>query len=177
MTSPQFSESWKAGVLLTSRSIRTPCRTAPPHTERNQCAGLTHASRHLRDRLPPLNTNILCMEIAFIARLGEENPGPPKSAVGPGDLAYVIYTSGSTGRPKGVMVEHAAVYNTVLWRQHALPTNADDRVLLSVPYHFDASVAAIFPALVSGCAVGACRTRARNATQSLLLVSGSPETA
>ncbi len=66
------------------------------------------------------------------------------------DLAYVIYTSGSTGRPKGVMVEHASVCHTVRWQSAALGIGHDDRMLLLLPYHFDASIAVIFPALASG---------------------------
>ncbi|MHB1423438.1 MAG: amino acid adenylation domain-containing protein, partial [Gemmataceae bacterium] len=68
----------------------------------------------------------------------------------PDNLAYVIYTSGSTGRPKGVMIEHRAIRNTICWHQHVLKVREDDRLLLLVPYVFDASLAIIFPALVAG---------------------------
>jgi amino acid adenylation domain-containing protein len=71
-------------------------------------------------------------------------------SVRPSDLAYVIYTSGSTGQPKGVMVEHRAVCNTVWWHQQVLTVREEDRVLLMVPYFFDAALCIIGPALAGG---------------------------
>ncbi|MFJ8917451.1 amino acid adenylation domain-containing protein [Amycolatopsis sp. NPDC102389] len=66
------------------------------------------------------------------------------------DLAYVIYTSGSTGRPKGVQVEHRNVLALLAW---AAATYGDDElrgVLGAASVCFDASVAEIFPPLVTG---------------------------
>ncbi len=48
------------------------------------------------------------------------------------------------------MVEHRAICNTICWHQHALNVRQDDRLLLLVPYVFDASISIIFPALVAG---------------------------
>ncbi|MFB9687437.1 amino acid adenylation domain-containing protein [Amycolatopsis plumensis] len=94
-----------------------------------------------------------------------DEPGPGVLAVGdidgtrtssPGvagtgsDLAYVIYTSGSTGRPKGVEVEHRNVLTLLRW---AAGTYFDDElrgVLGAASVCFDASVAEIFPPLVTG---------------------------
>jgi amino acid adenylation domain-containing protein len=66
------------------------------------------------------------------------------------DLAYVIYTSGSTGPPRGVMVEHRAIVNTIHWHLLVQELRESDRVLLTLPYHFDASLCAIFPTLAAG---------------------------
>ena len=66
------------------------------------------------------------------------------------DLAYVIYTSGSTGRPKGVEVEHRNVLALLRW---AAATYSDDElrgVLGAASVCFDASVAELFPPLVTG---------------------------
>jgi amino acid adenylation domain-containing protein len=102
------------------------------------------------ERLSALARNILCIDSDHFIESCDDAPPPPSTEVGTGDLAYLIYTSGSTGRPKGVMVEHGAIVNTVRWRQHTLPLSPNDRVLLSLPYHFDASVAVIFHTLLSG---------------------------
>ncbi|HEY7155032.1 MAG TPA: amino acid adenylation domain-containing protein [Gemmataceae bacterium] len=84
------------------------------------------------------------------AERGNEEAKPPSSGVQANDLAYIIYTSGSTGRPKGVMVEHRAICNTIFWHWRVLTVHEDDRMLLLVPYVFDASLCIIFPALAAG---------------------------
>ncbi len=82
-----------------------------------------------------------------MARYSTDNPAAPTS---PDNLAYVIYTSGSTGRPKGAMIPHRAIVNHMLWMQHALPLNAEDRVLQKSPFSFDASVWEFYAPLLSG---------------------------
>ena len=75
---------------------------------------------------------------------------PEDRQAGPADLAYVIYTSGSTGRPNGVAIEHRAIVNTILWRNHFYGLGPDD-VTLQVPsFAFDSSVVDIFCALTAG---------------------------
>ncbi|MBA4602106.1 non-ribosomal peptide synthetase [Thermoactinomyces mirandus] len=67
----------------------------------------------------------------------------------PTDLAYLIYTSGSTGKPKGVMVEHRNLCNLVLIaKPYGIHENT--RVLQFASVSFDASVAEVFPTLVTG---------------------------
>ena len=68
----------------------------------------------------------------------------------PGDVAYLVYTSGSTGRPKGVLVEHAAVCNTLQWRQQAVPLRPDDRVLMLLSHQFDAALGIAWSTLTQG---------------------------
>src|SRR6516165_8197569 len=48
------------------------------------------------------------------------------------------------------MVEHRAVCNTICWHQQVLTVREDDRVLLMVPYFFDASLCIIGPTLAAG---------------------------
>src|SRR5690606_4441782 len=43
--------------------------------------------------------------------------------------AYGIFTSGSTGEPNCVIVPHAAIVNTLTWRQRWMPLGRGDRVL------------------------------------------------
>ncbi|MBR7835046.1 amino acid adenylation domain-containing protein [Actinospica durhamensis] len=63
-----------------------------------------------------------------------------------GNSAYVIYTSGSTGRPKGVVIQHTGLAN--LAATHAVP--AESRILQFASWSFDASVADLCMALMSG---------------------------
>jgi amino acid adenylation domain-containing protein len=105
----------------------------------------------LRERMTNLDTTVLCVEdSALEEEKPEESARPPESGVRPSDLAYVIYTSGSTGRPKGVMIEHRAICNTIWWHLRVLTVREEDRLLLLVPYIFDASICIIFPALAAG---------------------------
>ncbi|MFT5822223.1 MAG: amino acid adenylation domain-containing protein [Crocinitomix sp.] len=66
------------------------------------------------------------------------------------DLAYVIYTSGSTGKPKGVMIEHEGLVNSCVWHQTYFEVVEEDRATLFAGVAFDASVAEMFPYLISG---------------------------
>ena len=66
------------------------------------------------------------------------------------DLAYVIYTSGSTGLPKGVMVEHQSVSHLIKAQADAYDFTADEAVLLTANYAFDASVENLWLALHHG---------------------------
>jgi amino acid adenylation domain-containing protein len=110
---------------------------------------LVLTQRRLRKRLPDLQRQIICVDEDTLS--GEpEASAAADLRLNAANLAYVIYTSGSTGRPKGVMIEHRAICNTICWHQHALPMRPDDRVLLLIPYVFDASVAIIFSALAAG---------------------------
>jgi thioesterase domain-containing protein len=48
------------------------------------------------------------------------------------------------------MVEHRSICNTVFWHRDYITVWPDDRMLLFLPYYFDASVCVIFPALAAG---------------------------
>jgi len=110
---------------------------------------------HLRSRLPTVESEVICLDDPLSTNGdGEQlavNGG--QRIVQPSNLAYVIYTSGSTGRPKGVMVEHRAICNTIWWHRQVLTVREDDRLLLTVPYVFDASISILFPALAAGAQV------------------------
>ncbi|QOS97403.1 amino acid adenylation domain-containing protein [Brevibacterium sp. JNUCC-42] len=67
----------------------------------------------------------------------------------PTDLVYIIYTSGSTGKSKGVMIEHHSLHNLINISQ-PYKMGEGSRVLQFASISFDASVAEIFPALLTG---------------------------
>jgi non-ribosomal peptide synthetase component F len=63
------------------------------------------------------------------------------------DLAYCIYTSGSTGKPKGTLVSHESLFTQTQARLNFYAPSSN--ALFIPPLYFDASVAVIFPALLS----------------------------
>ncbi len=71
----------------------------------------------------------------------------------PDNLAYVIYTSGSTGRPKGTLVQHRGAVSFVGDYIRRLGIGPGDRALQFTSFSFDASLAEMFTALLSGATV------------------------
>ncbi|MBL1087759.1 AMP-binding protein, partial [Streptomyces actinomycinicus] len=67
--------------------------------------------------------------------------------------AYVIYTSGSTGRPKGVVVTHHGIAHMTTSQGDGFAIKADSRVLQMASPSFDAAIAEIGAAFVSGAAL------------------------
>ncbi|MFE8957403.1 amino acid adenylation domain-containing protein [Streptomyces iakyrus] len=70
--------------------------------------------------------------------------------VHPAHTAYVIHTSGSTGRPKGVAVPHHGLSSMLTGHIRNLAMDTSSRVLQMVSLSFDAAVADVVQALVSG---------------------------
>ncbi|MFD4532984.1 amino acid adenylation domain-containing protein [Kitasatospora sp. NPDC058397] len=68
----------------------------------------------------------------------------------PDAAAYVIYTSGSTGRPKGVVVPHTGLASLIESQRESLAPTPDSRVLLFASPSFDAAVAELSMALLTG---------------------------
>jgi amino acid adenylation domain-containing protein len=74
----------------------------------------------------------------------------PVTSVSLDTLAYVIYTSGSTGRPKGVLLQHDGLTNIIGAQIAGWGACSDHRLLQFASPSFDAAVAEIFIALLSG---------------------------
>lgn len=102
--------------------------------------------------LPPLNSlpnqcSLLCLDQLELSSKAKTAPGIVLSEQ---DLAYVIYTSGTTGVPKGVLIEHQSVLNTVLQQQQTYKIGPGSVLYLGLSYAFDAAVAVILNAFLSG---------------------------
>ncbi|HEU0077678.1 MAG TPA: amino acid adenylation domain-containing protein, partial [Longimicrobiaceae bacterium] len=83
-------------------------------------------------------------------RIAAEPAENPERGVSPDHLAYVIYTSGSTGTPKGVMVPHRGVPNLAYAQARRFGIDDTSRVLQFASLSFDAAVAELFDALLTG---------------------------
>ncbi|MCX8132274.1 MAG: amino acid adenylation domain-containing protein [Clostridia bacterium] len=68
----------------------------------------------------------------------------------PESIAYVIYTSGSTGKPKGVMVANRSLVNLCCWYRKEFGIEENSKVLMMIPFCFDASVKNILTPLIAG---------------------------
>ncbi|MEW5929719.1 MAG: amino acid adenylation domain-containing protein, partial [Gemmatimonadota bacterium] len=73
--------------------------------------------------------------------------------VDPGEPAYILYTSGSTGEPKGVVQSHRNVLHFIRVYTNNLRIGREDRLTLFSSYTFDASVMAVYGALLNGAAL------------------------
>jgi amino acid adenylation domain-containing protein len=103
----------------------------------------------LLKRLPAHDAEVIGLDADW-KEIPEESADNPVSGVTPDNLAYVIYTSGSTGRPKGTLLQHRGLCNLAHLLIPIFCIEADSRVLQFASFSFDASVAEVFPVLVTG---------------------------
>ena len=66
------------------------------------------------------------------------------------DLAAILYTSGSTGKPKGVMLTHAQIMAGASIVSAYLEIAENERILVVLPFSFDAGLNQIMTALRQG---------------------------
>ncbi|MFA6471438.1 MAG: amino acid adenylation domain-containing protein, partial [Candidatus Latescibacterota bacterium] len=102
------------------------------------------------DLFDRLNAKKKCPITSLIAprKKGKATTLPRPS---PNSLAYVIYTSGSTGRPKGCEIEHASLYNYVVWAiEHYFFGRDAGNFCLTSSLAFDLSLMSLFVPLCMG---------------------------
>ncbi|MDR7119693.1 non-ribosomal peptide synthetase [Rheinheimera soli] len=115
-------------------------------TEAKLVLSLSDACQHGQQDLPE-QCQMLYLDQLDLSQQARTAPGILLSER---DLAYVIYTSGTTGVPKGVLIEHQSVLNTVLQQRQRYQTGPGSVLYLGLSYAFDAAVAVIMNALLSG---------------------------
>ncbi len=69
----------------------------------------------------------------------------------PDDANYIFFTSGSTGKPKAVLGCHKSLSHFIHWECGALQIHDGDKIGLLPSFSFDASLQAVFMALINGC--------------------------
>jgi amino acid adenylation domain-containing protein len=102
---------------------------------------------HLRDRLPPTQSHIVCLESNWGEGKGKKIP--KRTLVNADSLAYINYTSGSTGRPKGVAIPHRAIARLVFGTNFT-DLDGNQNILQLAPISFDAATLEIWGALLHG---------------------------
>lgn len=93
--------------------------------------------------------------IATLSELESSATAAPRERAAPDtdDIAYILYTSGSTGEPKGVPITHRNAASFVEWARRYAGLDADDRVAVHAPLHFDLAVFDIYASLAAGATV------------------------
>lgn len=99
--------------------------------------------------MPALDVPVLALDKIADALQQESTENLPNVAT-PQNLAYVIYTSGSTGKPKGTLLPHFGLVNFATAQIRDMQANENSQVLQFASMSFDASVAEIYLALLSG---------------------------
>jgi amino acid adenylation domain-containing protein len=105
--------------------------------------------RQLLKALPENTAKVVCLD-SDRDRIAQQPDHNPTNMATPDNLVAVLYTSGSTGQPKGVMVEYKGFLNLCLWYKHHCPVSEESRVLLIIPFTFDAAFKNIIAPLLSG---------------------------
>ncbi len=102
----------------------------------------------LRDRLRPVNADVLCLDDLPVGEIGAEHARPERKLQA-SDLAYVLYTSGSTGQPKGVQIPHRALVNFLKAMEHEPGITDEDKLLSVTSLSFDiAGLELLLPLMV-----------------------------
>jgi len=111
-----------------------------------------HGVTALEPTIGPIERDIsrLGSRITLLQDALSANEGPLPTGTRTDDVAYIIYTSGSTGVPKGAMITHGNALSFIDWCSSALAPSEDDRFSSHTPFHFDASVQDIYPAIKHG---------------------------
>ncbi|MCV9927837.1 amino acid adenylation domain-containing protein [Flavobacterium sp. LS1R49] len=93
------------------------------------------------------NSKDTYVDITRKGHLSDENP---ELQLEDNDPNYIYFTSGSTGNPKAVLGCHKSLSHFVHWECTELGIKESDKVGLLPSFSFDASIQAIFMALING---------------------------
>ena len=113
------------------------------HTHINKLQRITKQKNNMVDILPIDNAT-------FQNKLGDYKNSNSIISIISNNLMYVIYTSGTTGNPKGVMIEHRSAINYITYLIKITKLNQYSKGSSYASFGFDASVADIYPILLSG---------------------------
>ncbi|HEU4884114.1 MAG TPA: amino acid adenylation domain-containing protein, partial [Longimicrobium sp.] len=102
--------------------------------------------------LPATHAAVVALDLVA-AEIEGEDDSDLSVDVDAENAAYVIFTSGSTGRPKGVVVPHRGIGNLAAAQREAFGVEPGGRVLQFASFSFDAAVAEVAHALLSGAAL------------------------
>lgn len=123
----------------------------PHHNPRRTEAILQDSGCTLLVTQPELSRDLSFPGTTVIPDISEEkNNSEQEFTCGASELLYVIYTSGSTGKPKGVKITHRNLVNYHTWFVRKSRLSANDKLLLSTSYAFDAIYTQFFSALLTG---------------------------
>ena len=115
----------------------------------DSAAALVITQNSLQANVQTFNTPVLNIEQEQTA-IEQESTENPENLTLPENLAYMIYTSGSTGKPKGTMLQHCGAINMAQTLGEAFKVAPGGSLLQFASLGFDASVAEIFTALLTG---------------------------
>lgn len=139
-------------AILRAGLAFTPVDVSYPASRVHQIASQTDSKLILEsesDLECPWGLEALYIDERFFEEL-QDNVNIATPDIDGHDLAYVYFTSGSTGQPKGVMVEHRAIYTSLVAHGRRLGINAASRVLQATSYTFDPCLTEIFATLIYG---------------------------
>ncbi len=103
----------------------------------------------LQNNLKDLSINIIQLDKEW-ERISGKDENNIEVPIYPDSFAYVIYTSGSTGKPKGTLLTHKGLANYLSWCVYAYPVEKGIGSVVHSTFAFDATVTALFPALIKG---------------------------
>ncbi|MDV7390845.1 amino acid adenylation domain-containing protein, partial [Arthrospira platensis SPKY1] len=112
-------------------------------------APLLLTQTHLRDNVPAVQAELLCLDTEWDAVIAPFSAADPDILSAPDDLAYIIYTSGSTGRPKGVAIPQQAIVRLVR-NTNYINLTPEDRIAQASNASFDAATFEIWGAWLNG---------------------------
>jgi amino acid adenylation domain-containing protein len=137
-----------AGAAYLPLDTRSPRARLQAILDRAAPRGLFHGAAHAGLARELAGAGLACAPLPEIAE--DADLSLPAAPVAAGDLAYLLFTSGSTGEPKGVPISHGNAAAFVDWAAERFDLDAQDRVAVHAPLHFDLPVFDLYVGLRKG---------------------------